>query len=146
MQFNRKALIEAADKARVRHRAVWEERVQAAADEEADNRKEWVEAHRDKWIDACNNIVNKLTLGEPVVESDIPLNTGRGGHYQAIYRSRQSQPVQVKYQEPNELKALIALLETVEDDVVTSSALKNLGFGQGTMSSVVGHLGRISRS
>ena len=139
MQFNRKALIEAADKARVRHRALWEERVQAIIDAREADRKQWIERHRNDWLLACGNIVNKLQDGEPVVENDLP----RERNYVAFYRPQPQRDT--KYEEPHELKALIALLETVEDDTVSSSALKNLGFGQGTMSTVVGHLGAIKK-
>jgi hypothetical protein len=137
MQFNRKALILAAEMAVEGHYKEWEDRKQKVLDDERRGREDWLRMYSDRWRVAVENITAKLDAGEVIMDKDIPNNLDSWSR-SATYRTPERGASE--YRPPNDLLALIQLLNTVEDDTVSTSGLKSLGVGQSAMSAIAAKL------
>jgi len=140
MMFNRKSLIQAVEWSLNRQRQVWEERQAELKGLMEGERREWLVKNREHWQNAAEAIKLKLADYEPITEDDLPRYRGFISTFRPVRH-----PSQGEYEEDADLRALINVLETVEDDTVSMNALKNLGFGQRAMSNVVHSMALITQ-
>jgi len=133
MMFDRLALRDAADRAITQHRAEYDRTVKERDLKVVHDQIAWVKLHKQTWIDACSVIKKKLNDGHVILSDDIPRDD-RG--YTALsyygptgYDSHGQRFTEVKpYVAPAELRGLVAILDCTNDERVSSSGLKELGF------------------
>lgn len=137
MRFNKKRLRDAISKAIEEDGAAY--RAETARDEknQQDAADAWVYKYRNAWQEAASVIARKARDGEPIVLDDLPTSEP---YRQSVNVFQARTTARRGWSAPKELIALAALLDTVEDDEVTSAGLQQLGFGQGTMRTVVNYL------
>lgn len=129
MMFNREALLYACRLSLENHRVAWEQDQTARKQAYTDSQTEWMQTYARAWRDACEAIVYKLDNGEPIVERDLPQKRG-SWHSVAVFDVRGGEPKPGEYQAPQDTLALIAVLEAVTDEKISTNGLKELGFGQ----------------
>lgn len=127
MLFNRKALCDAIQLALDGQRAKFDQDLVDDNEKVNASRIMWCRQHTPTWRIALASMNVKLGEGKPIVDDDIP----RQGRYSEslTYKrpplARQSR----SYQPPQELIALLTILNATEDETVSTAALKQLGFG-----------------
>jgi hypothetical protein len=135
--FNREALRGAVRRAIEEHRAAYDRERSRLAQQLESSKQQWLRDHRDAWHDATVKIVKKLGKDEPITEKDLP--RGRGFHYLSLYEPPRI-PSSKEYEAPADLLAFAALLDVVTDEKISTNALKDLGFGQRALGSIIPYL------
>ena len=107
-----------------------------------EHRQTYVETHRDAWIEFINNVKSAVVFGSrPVTVDDVPASLKRSGSgidfYSPTWWRSDSAPGS-RYNYPHkpdvsrydtaDYAALLAFLQSVTDDEVTSAGLERAGF------------------
>lgn len=141
MKYNSAALAQAAQKALAAHRAEWDLAQERAAAKVLADRSEWVETWGPRWAEAVKVIQRRLRRGEPLVHGDLPTSNRTGGVavYYGPHRADQPKPAS-DYRPPEDLVVLVKLLETVADDTITTTGLRDMGITSGAMRRCLVHM------
>ncbi len=85
----------------------------------------WAATYSESWVAAGRRIAAKARKGQPITYGDLVNRIDLGPHYPALFDA--TQPKLGVYRTPFELRVLMAALEAIADDVVTSAGLRELG-------------------
>lgn len=96
----------------------------------------WMEQHGPSWVNACRAIQRKIKREEPVTEKDLP--SFRLG-YDRVAVFTHPMPV-LRHETPKVLAELQTIVDALADDVVSSTALLDLGANKDALRRAVGHL------
>jgi hypothetical protein len=104
----------------------------------SDAKHAWMLEHGQEWAAACFQIRRRLRAGHPVTREDLPSrNHWSGGQIQLF---QISEPKESEFQEPTALREIVAVLDLITDETVTTNALAEVGIPRGIMRQVVQHL------
>jgi len=145
VKFNKAKLREAIDTA-IEHDRVLHERARENVRRRHEEKvADWHQKHDDAWRAFAKLIVERLDAGKVIMQDDLPKNRDSfRGAYTATFDHGERSVGEWKV--PPDLEQLAAVLDTIDEDVVTLSGLRTIGFGQGTMNKIVGYLVPVSKS
>jgi hypothetical protein len=134
MKISTAKLKELVEKALEDDKRQWEQEELDFEARKAKSREDWIQTWGEKWVIAADEIYRKVAAGEPIVESDLPKD--RDGYSRiATYaeprtNSRHERDYvlgKAEYKQPQDLVRFLAFLEVVEDDTISTSALRDHG-------------------
>lgn len=107
-----------------REKAVAAAKVKAERESRASEAR-WVEAHGEAFLEFAATVRTKVRKGQPITRDDVPEKAAtRYSDSLAFYFAPREQDVV----EPGSLLTLKAALEAVEDEFVTTTGLREIGF------------------
>jgi hypothetical protein len=136
-KFNRQQLAEAVTVALASHRSEWED-TQARKIAEHDNAaRKWVETHGESWRLAALAIGRKARAGKPILREDLPYESGGFNDRVQVFSFRA--PVH-DYAPPGSLAQLAGVLAVLDEEIVTTTTLKELGVNSEALRQALHHI------
>ena len=91
------------------------------------SKQEWLDTNGDGFRSFVKIIVNRLSVGEPITIDDIPDSIRKYGDLKVYYPPSNGRPLAEERKHENLLK-LKAALQASQEDTVSPTAIKQLGF------------------
>lgn len=154
MKIDRTALLMAAHNAIKAEREAHENRVARYEEAKAAHKAAWIARSSQKWAEACVKIQDAIANGEPVTKDLLPTyRTSRYDSSQTVSTYVDSTSFTHEgrdyrkpgeYQPNRDLTSIIAILEVVTDDELSTTGLRAVGVNPTTFRDLIQSIARIN--